>query len=112
MTTAAGRGEGAQQSVAIEVLGCRYRIRTGADAASIARVAELVSATVDRIRDRTGTADSLDLIVMAALNLANDLLATRADRERLEMEQIAPERVRALCDEVQSVLSDAGCPDP
>lgn len=82
-----------RRSIAVRILGHEYRIRSDADEAQIERVARRVDEAMSRIRERTGTVDTLDLAILTALNLANDLLArgeggvqdgrSRADRERL-----------------------------
>ena len=64
----------APQSVAIRIQGHEYRVRSE-DAATIQRVASYVDATMDRVRQRTNTVDSRDVAVLAALNIAKDLLA-------------------------------------
>jgi cell division protein ZapA (FtsZ GTPase activity inhibitor) len=69
-----------RRSVAVRILGHEYRVRTESDPGEMQRVAALVEETLARLRDRTGTVDSLDLAVMAALNLARDLLAERTGR--------------------------------
>ncbi len=85
------------------------------------RVAELVDRTMHRVRERTGTVDTLDVAVLAALNIASDLLAARrsqpaasahgepaseADPESARMSDglsIEPQRVRDLVDLIDSL---------
>jgi len=62
------------RSVAIRIQGKEYRVRTDGEEAAIERVAEYVDATMDRVRARTKTVDSRDVAVLAALNIAKDLL--------------------------------------
>jgi cell division protein ZapA len=66
-----------RRSIAVSILGHEYRIRSDADEQFVRRVAALVDDTMARIRERTQTVDSLDLAVLAAVNLANDLLIER-----------------------------------
>ena len=63
------------RSVAIRIQGKEYRVRTDGDESAIERVAQYVDATMDRVRSRTKTVDSRDVAVLAALNIAKDLLA-------------------------------------
>lgn len=93
---------GAKRSVAVRILGHEYRIRTDGDEAEIARVAALVDQTMDRIRRRTGTVDTLDLAILGALNLANELLSLRAAAR----DGVPSERLRALVEGVEAVLGD------
>ncbi len=90
-----------KRSVAVQILGHEYRIRTEAPPESVEQLAGLVEATMERIRDRTGTVDSLHLAVMAALNLANDAIAARAERDPSE-----PLRIQTLTRDVEAVLGE------
>jgi cell division protein ZapA len=94
-----------KRSVSIRILGHEYRIRTEADPADLSHVARLVDETMSRLRDRTGVVDSLDLAIMAALNLARDLLAERGARQGTD---VSTDRIRALADHVEQVLASAG----
>jgi cell division protein ZapA len=93
-----------KRSVSVRILGHEYRIRTDADPADLSHVARLVDETMARLRDRTGVVDSLDLAIMAALNLARDLVAERGAREEAES---SAERVRTLADRVEQVLRES-----
>ncbi|HBZ72235.1 MAG TPA: hypothetical protein DEP35_21885 [Deltaproteobacteria bacterium] len=88
----------AKRSVLVRILGHEYRIRSDADEASIQRVASFVDETMARIRERTRTVDTLDLAILASLNLANDLLAARsaALAAPADAEWVDPKRVKAL----------------
>jgi cell division protein ZapA (FtsZ GTPase activity inhibitor) len=68
----------AKHTVPVRIQGKEYRIRAEADAETVARAALLLDETMDKIRARSGTADSVDIAVLAALNLANVLTAERA----------------------------------
>jgi cell division protein ZapA (FtsZ GTPase activity inhibitor) len=93
-----GRTAGAvvtsKRSVSVRILGHEYRIRTEADPADLSQVARLVDETMERLRDRTGVIDSLDLAIMAALNLARDLVAERGARQEGESKRRARARPR------------------
>lgn len=95
----------AKRSVSVRILGHEYRIRTDADPTALTQVAQLVDETMGRLRERSGVVDSLDLAIMAALNLARDLAAERSIRQS---ESVGPDRIRALTERVESVLLEAG----
>ena len=95
----------AKRLVSVRILGHEDRIRTDSDPAELARVAALVDETMGRLRERTGVIDSLDLAIMAALNLARDLVAERESSEGFASHD---ERVRALTDRVEDLLRGAG----
>ena len=97
----------AKRSVSVRILGHEYRIRTDADPADLGQVARLVDETMARLRDRTGVVDSLDLAIMAALNLARDLVAERSMRHE---DESSADRVRVLAERVEQVLRESGPP--
>lgn len=101
-----------RRSVAVSILGHEYRIRSEADEEFVRRVAALVDETMARIRERTQTVDSLDLAVLAAVNLANDLLMERENAAGSSVGSsgaggIDSERVSALRALVESVDREA-----
>jgi cell division protein ZapA (FtsZ GTPase activity inhibitor) len=91
----------AKRSVSIRVLGQEYRVRTDAPPDELQRVADLVEATMGRLRDRTGAVDSRELAMMTAVNLARDLLAERVLRRS---GATAGPRMRQLADRVEDLL--------
>src|SRR5690606_4988832 len=84
-----------KRSVSVRILGHEYRIRTDADPAGLARVESLVDETMRRLRARTGVVDSLDLAIMAALNLARDLTA---ERDARALDGAGADGIRLLAD--------------
>ncbi|MCP3983873.1 MAG: cell division protein ZapA [bacterium] len=67
--------------VAVTILGQEYKVRGEADPASVQRAAALLDETMCRVRERAGTVDSVDIAVLAALNLANRLIALHDESE-------------------------------
>ena len=81
------------RTVPVRIQGHDYRIRSDAPADLVVRAAELVNHTMTRVRERTGTADSHDVAVLAALNIAHKLVAERdgpADGAWLTAEDFRP----------------------
>lgn len=102
-----------RRSVPVSILGQEYRIRSDADASQVRRAASLVDETMGRVRDRTGTVDSLDVAVLAALNIAHRLVAEREGRDSGEGgEWVLEERVSALVHRVESVLASEDSAGP
>jgi len=93
-----------RRSVAVRLMGREYRIRSDADEEQVQRVARYVDETLARIRERTRTVDSLDLALLTALNLANDLLAERA--HDAPAAGATPERVQALAELAESAVAE------
>lgn len=66
-----------KRTVSVTILGQEYRIRTEAEAERVRRAAALLDETLERVRSQAGTVDTVDLAVLAALNLANSLVNLR-----------------------------------
>jgi cell division protein ZapA (FtsZ GTPase activity inhibitor) len=82
-----------RRTVPVRIQGKDYRIRSDASADLVVRAAELVDETMARVRERTGTADSQAVAVLAALNIAHRLVAERegpADGAWLTAEDFRP----------------------
>jgi cell division protein ZapA len=64
--------------VPVRIQGREYRIRADGDGEAVQRAAELVEQTIERVRHRAATVDSLDVAMLAALNLANSVVSRRS----------------------------------
>jgi cell division protein ZapA (FtsZ GTPase activity inhibitor) len=84
-----------REAIAIKILGQEYRVRSDAEAAHLEIVAEYVDGVLRKLR-RT-TPDTQDAAILAALNIASDLLMLR------DQAGIPADRVQALIDLVESV---------
>ena len=63
--------------ISVEICGQRYPIRTALDPEYVARLAALVDEKMRAAADLTPTGDWVRLAVLAALNIADELLRTR-----------------------------------
>ena len=94
----------AKRTVPVTIQGKQYRIRAEADDESVARAALLLDETMEKVRARSGTVDSVDVAVLAGLNLANLLTSERASAG------LGPEtghRVLELIRLVEAAVGDA-----
>ena len=66
-----------RRSVAVNIRGKEFRIRSDEDTALLQRIAGYVDETMASVEGRTGTVDSLDVAMLTALNLAREALAAR-----------------------------------
>lgn len=96
----------AKRSVAVQISGHEYRIRSEADEAWLQRVAACVDAAMAQIRDRTGTVDTLDVAILTSLNLAREVLSLRSrlDHDGLPQVKVSDERLRALIERTESAV--------
>ena len=85
----------------MRIRGKEFRILTDGDEESLQRVAGLVDQTMGRVERHTGAVDTLDVAMLAALNLA---------RELLELREAGPlvgpdaDRLRSLVEQAESAL--------
>jgi cell division protein ZapA (FtsZ GTPase activity inhibitor) len=89
-----------KSSIPVTIQGRDYRIRGEGDAETVRRAAELLNATMDRVRDRSGTVDSMDVTVLAALNLAKSLLVEKDGRAPLLLLEDRVDELVALIEPV------------
>jgi cell division protein ZapA len=86
------------QSIAVDIYDQVYHLR-GTDPAYIQQLAQLVDAKMRAVASHGGTVDSLRVAVLAALNIADELCATRHRHDLL---------IGSLQNSEQSVRSRAG----
>jgi cell division protein ZapA (FtsZ GTPase activity inhibitor) len=93
-----------KRTVPVTIQGKQYRIRAEAEGESIERAALLLDETMEKVRTRSGTADSVDVAVLAALNLANLLTA---ERESVGSAPGMGQRVLELIRLLEAAVGDA-----
>lgn len=96
-----------KRTVQVKIQGRAYKIRAegDGDAAGVHRAASMLDETIERVRIRAGTVDSVDVAVLAGLNLANSLVAARETRADASA---SDERVAGLIDLIEAALAGDG----
>jgi cell division protein ZapA len=79
----------------IKILGQEYRVRTDADPGHLQAVEAYVNEVLSEVRQ--STADSQDAAVLAALNIASELVRMRSANV------VSDERIHALIELVDSI---------
>lgn len=92
----------AKRTVPVTIQGREYRVRGEGDPARVERAAALLDETMTKVRARSGTADSVDIAVLAALNLANALASERPGGGAIE--GLGP-RIDALVELVETATA-------
>ena len=69
-----------EQSVEIKVLGQTFTVKTDAEEAHIQEVARCVNEKIDEILKKTRSVSSLNVAILAALNIADDFLKEKEKR--------------------------------
>jgi cell division protein ZapA (FtsZ GTPase activity inhibitor) len=93
----------AKRTVPVTIQGREYRIRAETTPEAVKAAAELLNETIDRVRTRAGTVDSVDVAVLAALNIANTLVGER--QSGISSEVLGP-RIDELVTLVESALAE------
>ncbi len=92
-----------KRTVPVTIQGREYRISAETTPEAVQAAAELLNETMDRIRKRAGTVDSIDVAVLAALNIANTLVT---EREGGVASRVLGPRVDELVSLVESALAE------
>ena len=98
-------------SVGVQLQGREYQIRSDADPETLQSVAGYVDKAMNQIREVTNTVDTLDVALLTSLNLAREVLASRAGSSQESVERTTEAdspRLKALIELVESVGSGAG----
>jgi cell division protein ZapA len=90
-----------RRSVSVRIRGKEFRVLTDGDDEALQRVAGLLDQTMARVERHTGAVDSLDVAMLAALNLARELLELR---EAGPMVDADADRLRSLVEQAESAL--------
>jgi cell division protein ZapA len=65
---------------AVTIFGQTYHLRGGGDSKYLTELASVVDRKMREVVESTGTADSLKVAILAALNIADDFLQARRGR--------------------------------
>ena len=86
----------------VRIFGAAYHVRGRQDGEYLQQVAGMVDRTMRDVAGRTGMADAGKIAILAALNIADELLQSRntQEGERVEIR----DRVTALTRELQQAL--------
>ena len=85
--------------IKLEILGTRLQLRGGDDPETVRQVAEYVKNRVNEIADLAPTTPSLQVALLAAINIADDLLAESHRRDDI---------IDAAAKKAQAILSKSG----
>lgn len=86
-----------KRSVSVRIRGREFRVRGDEDEQALQRIASYVDETIAKLERRTGTVDSLDVALLAAMNLAREVVSLRDARQTAD-----PRRLRALIELAES----------
>lgn len=103
----------AVQVVPVRIAGHEYKIRSSGDPEQLQLIAGYVDRAMKRVRERTGTVDSLDVAVLTCLNLSREILALRErGGEQTAGESVDLLQLRNLIERVESAVTGSGKAPP
>lgn len=88
--------------VEVTIGNAHYTIRTDADEAYIQSIARYVNGKIEEIQKKTKSVSTLNVVILAALNTADDLFREK-DKNRKSVERIE-DQSRALIDMIQKQI--------
>jgi cell division protein ZapA (FtsZ GTPase activity inhibitor) len=103
---------GTRQIVAVRIAGHEYKIRSDGDADSLREIAGYVDRAMSRVRERTGTVDTLDVAVLTSLNLAREILTLREERVPQGMATVDDDKMQSLIARVEDALGQVTLAGP
>lgn len=96
-----------KQTIPVDIQGRQYRIRSDGDQQLVERAADMVDETMQKLRRRASAVDSLDVAVLAALNLANQLISLRnLPRQSEDDREEDSQQLHALIELVEAALPE------
>jgi len=96
-----------KDSVAVRIAGHEYKIRSDGEAESLREIARYVDRAMARVRERTGTVDTIDVAVLTCLNLAREILALQEERVPAGSTAVGEGALRTLIERVEATLGHA-----
>lgn len=97
--------DGTAKPVAVRIAGHEYKIRSDGDGEALREIAGYVDRAMNRVSERTGTVDTLDVAVLTCLNLAREILALHDQRKSDGATVVEVGQLQGLIDRVESMLT-------
>ncbi len=92
-----------ERLVEIKVFGQVYTVKTDADEAHIQRIAQYVNEKMDEVIKNTKSVSSLNVAILTALNVADDLIRER--EKRLSLLQQIDRKSKDLVEKISKNIS-------
>ena len=97
---------GRAEAVAVRIAGHEYKIRSDGDADALRQIAGYVDRAMARVREGTGTVDTLDVAVLTCLNLAREILSLREERTPTDATVVGDSDLLDLISRIEGALID------
>jgi cell division protein ZapA len=73
--------EGMKSLIRVEILGQEYTVKSDEGEERVKNIAEYVNRKIKEVSERTKTVSTLNLAILAAMNIANDYLEAVEDKK-------------------------------
>lgn len=83
-----------KEDIDVEIFGYKYRIKSQEQADHVHKLAEYLNEKIEEVLQTTKTVDSLNVVILSSLNIANDLFRVRFEQGDLQRQ--IEERSRRL----------------
>ena len=83
-----------KEDIDVEIFGYKYRIKSQEQADYVHKLAEYLNEKIEEVLQTTKTVDSLNVVILSSLNIANDLF--RVKSEQRDLQRQIEERSRRL----------------
>ena len=94
-------------SIEVQIFGQVYRLRAGENPDQVRRVAALVDSKMNKIADRGASPDSYRIAVLAALELAAEVIRTRENpRQSAAAPSVSSDRITSLLKRIDREIDD------
>ena len=95
-----------KRSVAVQIAGHKYVINTDADEAYVDALARYVDGKIDEAKRITKTVSTHQVVILAALNIADDLF--RVEREGGQLKKAVRERTKEVLKYIEQEAKASG----
>jgi cell division protein ZapA len=95
----------AARPTTVTIYGRTYQLRGNEDEQYLLRLAALVDRRMREVAEATGTADTLKVAILAALNIADDALQGGEGAVPRSVQVRTGERVTRICDLLEEALA-------
>jgi cell division protein ZapA len=87
-----------KQTIEVTLLGKEYLVRTDAEEDVARQIADYVNEKIDETRKNTDTVSALNLLLLTALNIAEEYFTVKTNREALltNLEERSEDLIRAI----------------
>lgn len=93
-----------RKNVDVEIIGHKYTIRSDVEEDYVHKIADYLNEKIEEVLQTTKTVDTLNAVILAALNIAGDFFRVRNEQE--EFQRWIEDRSRHLISVINSQIDN------